>query len=228
MEVLLEDNHLLLVNKRPGEIVQGDKTGDEPLSEKVKNYIGAKYQKPGNVFLGTVHRIDRPVSGIVLFARTSKALERLSKMFREKEIRKTYWACVKDLPSKQEDHLSGWLQKNEKQNKSYVSDTEKKGALFSELTYKIIGRSEHYYLLEINPITGRHHQIRAMLAHIGCPIKGDLKYGSARSNPDGSIHLHARRISFVHPVSKELIDVTAPPPDEKLWNDFVKSQNVLS
>jgi len=220
MKVLFEDNHLLLVNKEPGEIVQGDKTGDEPLSDKVKQYIRQKYNKPGEVFLGTVHRIDRPVSGVVLFARTSKALERLNKMFREKEISKTYWACVKNQPPKPEDHISGWLKKNEKQNKSYVSETEKPGSLYSELTYKIIGRGDQYYLLEVNPITGRHHQIRAMLAHVGCPIKGDLKYGSNRSNPDGSIHLHARTISFIHPVSKQKIEVTAEPPDEKLWNYF--------
>jgi 23S rRNA pseudouridine1911/1915/1917 synthase len=220
MKVLYEDNHLILVNKEPGEIVQGDKTGDETLADKVKQYIRKKYSKPGEVFLGTVHRIDRPVSGIVLFARTSKALERLNKMFQEKKITKTYWACVKNQPLKTEDHLSGWLKKNEKQNKSYVSESEKPGSLYSELTYKIIGKGDQYFLLEVNPITGRHHQIRAMLAHMGSPIKGDLKYGSARSNADGSIHLHARSISFIHPVNRQLIEISASPPAEKLWDYF--------
>lgn len=222
MTILFEDNHIIIVNKMPGEIVQGDKTGDEPLSDKVKKYIKEKYQKPGEVFLGTVHRIDRPVSGIVLFARTGKALERLNKMFREKKINKTYWACVKNKPPKTEDHISGWLKKNEKQNKSYVSIIEKPESLFSELTYKLIGTGERYFLLEINPITGRHHQIRAMLAHIGSPIKGDLKYGADRSNPDGSIHLHARKISFMHPVKQEMIEIIAAPPIDTLWQDFVK------
>jgi 23S rRNA pseudouridine1911/1915/1917 synthase len=220
MNILFEDNHLILVNKKPGEIVQGDKTGDEPLSEKIKKYIRVKYSKPGEVFLGTVHRIDRPVSGIVLFARTSKALERLNKMFREKEITKRYWACVKNAPPGTEGHLTGWLKKNEKQNKSYVSEVEKPGSLFSELTYKVLGKGDMYYLLEINPITGRHHQIRAMLAHMGCPIKGDLKYGAARSNADGSIHLHARSISFLHPVKKDPVFIVAEPPADKLWQRF--------
>jgi len=228
MHVLFEDNHLILVNKAPGEIVQGDKTGDEPLSEKVKKYIGEKYQKPGDVFLGTVHRIDRPVSGIVLFARTSKALERLNKMFREKQIAKKYWACVKNAPPAAEGHITGWLKKNEKQNKSYVSAEEKPGSLFSELIYEMAGKGEQYYLLEVNPVTGRHHQIRAMLASVGCPIKGDVKYGAVRSNPDGSIHLHARSISFIHPVSKEEVKVTADPPDEKLWNYFLKSTSAIA
>ncbi len=220
MEVLFEDNHIILVNKKPGDIVQGDKTGDEPLSDRVKRYIAEKYKKPGKVFLGTVHRIDRPVSGVVIFARTSKALDRLNALFREKQIRKTYWACVKNTPPSSTGHVEGWLKKNEQQNKSYVSETQVTGSLFSQLTYEVIGRSDQYYLLEINPVTGRHHQIRALLAHIGCPIKGDLKYGAARSNPDGSIHLHARRVSFMHPVSKLPVDVTAPLPDEKLWKEM--------
>lgn len=227
MDVLFEDNHLIIVNKRPGEIVQGDKTGDQPLSDVVKNYIREKYHKPGEVFLGTVHRIDRPVSGIVLFARTSKALERINKMFREKEINKIYWACVQNQPPKSEDHLSCWLKKNEKQNKSYPSVSQTQGSLFSELTYRIVGKGNKYFLLEINPITGRHHQIRAMLANIGSPIKGDLKYGAPRSNADGSIHLHARKISFIHPVSKEQITITAPPPNDALWNSLVNEFEVV-
>ncbi len=219
-DVLYEDNHLIIVNKKPGEIVQGDKTGDEPLSERVKKYIKEKYQKPGEVFLGTVHRIDRPVSGIVIFARTSKALERLNELFREKKLKKTYWAVVKNKPDKLSDHLKVYLKKNETKNKSFVHIKPTEGALFSELEYALIEESEKYFLLKINPITGRHHQIRAMLSHIGSPIKGDLKYGSDRSNKDGGIHLHAREVEFIHPVSKINIHVICPPPDEPLWNFF--------
>ncbi|HKR05496.1 MAG TPA: RluA family pseudouridine synthase [Bacteroidia bacterium] len=220
VDVLFEDNHIIIVNKKSGEIVQGDKTGDEPLSERVKKYIKEKYQKPGEVFLGTVHRIDRPVSGIVIFARTSKALERLNEMFRNKQLKKTYWAVVKNKPAKPADHLTAYLKKNEAKNKSFVQQQPSQGALLSELEYELLAASDKYFLLKINPITGRHHQIRAMLAHIGSPIKGDLKYGFDRSNPDGSIHLHAREVAFVHPVNKENINIVCPPPEEPLWNFF--------
>lgn len=220
MQVVYEDNHIIIVSKRSGEIVQGDKTGDEPLSETVKQYIKAKYQKPGNVFLGVVHRLDRPVSGLVVFAKTSKALSRLNNMFRDGEVHKTYWAIVKNKPRLEEAELVNWIVRNEKQNKSYAYDHEVKNSKKAILRYKMIGSSDHYSLLEVNLLTGRHHQIRCQLAKMGCPIKGDLKYGFARSNPDGSICLHAHRVKFVHPVSKELIDVTAPLPHGNLWNGF--------
>jgi len=220
-EVLYEDNHIIAINKKAGEIVQGDKTGDVPLSEKVKEYVKEKFNKPGAVFLGVIHRIDRPVSGIVLFARTSKALERMNKLFREKEIQKTYWAVVKNKPPKEKDTLIRYLVKNEKLNKSFSSLQQKKDALESTLDYRLLASSDTYHLLEINPHTGRHHQIRVMLADIGCPIKGDLKYGFNRSNPDGSIHLHARAIHFTHPVSGENIEIIAPPPqNDPLWKYF--------
>jgi 23S rRNA pseudouridine1911/1915/1917 synthase len=223
MEVVYEDNHLIIVSKRSGEIVQGDKTGDEPLSETVKKYIKEKYQKPGAVFLGVTHRLDRPVSGLVVFARTSKALERLNRMFANGEVHKTYWAIV---PKKKEESrgvdnfehtLEHWLTRNEKQNKSYAHDREKPGSKRAVLKYKVIGESDRYNLLEINLLTGRHHQIRCQLAAIGCPIKGDLKYGAKRSNADGSISLLAREIAFVHPVSKATVKVTAPLPKDNLW-----------
>lgn len=220
-DVIFEDNHLIIVNKKPGEIVQGDKTGDAPMSDHVKQYIKEKYNKPGEVFLGTVHRIDRPVSGIVMFARTSKALARMNNLFQEKKIHKTYWAVVKQKPPHVQEHLIRFLTKNEKQNKSYCSKTEKAGALKSELTYTLLASSDNYHLLEIDPQTGRHHQIRAMLADIGCTIKGDLKYGFNRSNPDGSIHLHARAIRFEHPVTKEEIFLEANPPKDPVWDYFV-------
>ena len=220
MDVVYEDNHLIIVNKSSSEIVQGDKTGDKPLAEMVKEYIKQKYHKPGNVFLGVVHRLDRPVSGLVVFARTSKALARLNEMFRTKEVHKTYWAIVGNCPPTEEGELVHWLVRNEKQNKSYTYDKEKPGAKKAILDYKLIGRSERYFLLEIDLKTGRHHQIRCQLAKMGCPIKGDLKYGSPRSNPDGSICLHARRVRFVHPVSKQEIDVTAPVPEGNLWHSF--------
>jgi len=210
MTVLYEDNHVIIVNKKSGEIVQGDKTGDVPLSDIVKDWIKAKYNKPGNVFLGVVHRLDRPVSGIVVFAKTSKALSRLNTMFAQHEnVKKTYWAITRNCPEKLEGKLVHWIKRNEKQNKSYAYDRECPGAKRAELNYKVIGKSDRYYLIEIELLTGRHHQIRCQLAKIGCPIKGDLKYGAQRSNPDGSISLHAHRITFVHPVSKETIDVTA-------------------
>ena len=212
MTVVYEDNHLIIVNKTASEIVQGDKTGDTPLSETVKQYIKEKYAKPGNVFLGVVHRLDRPVSGLVVFAKTSKALARLNEMFRNSEVKKTYWAIVKQRPPQDEGELVNYLVRNEKQNKSYAYDKEVKNSKKAVLHYRLIGHSQNYFLLEVDLKTGRHHQIRCQLAKMGCPIKGDLKYGFARSNPDGSICLHAHRVKFVHPVSKELIDVTAPLP----------------
>ena len=220
MDVVYEDNHLIIVDKSSSEIVQGDKTGDKPLAEMVKEYIKQKYHKPGNVFLGVVHRLDRPVSGLVVFARTGKALARLNEMFRTKEVHKTYWAITGNCPPTEEGELVHWLVRNEKQNKSYAYDKEKPGANKAILDYKLIGRSERYFLLEIDLKTGRHHQIRCQLAKMGCPIKGDLKYGAPRSNPDGSICLHARRVRFVHPVSKQEIDVEAPVPEGNLWHSF--------
>ena len=220
MDVVYEDNHIIIVNKRSSEIVQGDKTGDRPLAEEVKEYIKEKYHKPGNVFLGVVHRLDRPVSGLVVFARTGKALARLNEMFRTKEVKKTYWAIVGNCPSLPEGELCHWLVRNEKQNKSYAYDAEKPGAKQAILDYRLIGRSDRYYLLEVDLKTGRHHQIRCQLAKIGCPIKGDLKYGAPRSNPDGSISLHARRVRFIHPVSKKEICVEAPLPEDRLWHSF--------
>ena len=220
MTVVYEDNHIIIVNKTASEIVQGDKTGDVPLSETVKQYLKEKYAKPGNVFLGVTHRLDRPVSGLVVFAKTSKALSRLNDMFRNSEVKKTYWAIVKHCPPAEEGELVHYLVRNEKQNKSYAYDKEVKNSKKAILDYKLIGHSQNYYLLEINLKTGRHHQIRCQLAKMGCPIKGDLKYGFPRSNPDGSICLHARHIRFIHPVSKELIDVTAPVPSGNLWNGF--------
>jgi len=221
MNILFEDNHIIAINKQPSEIIQADKTGDVPLNEKVMEYIKKKYNKPGNVYLGTVHRIDRPVSGVILFGKTSKATSRLSEMFSTKEVKKTYWAVVKNKPAKEEDTLHGYLFKNEKQNKSYQSLLPKKGYLESSLDYKIIASSDNYYLLEVNPHTGRHHQIRVQLSAMGCPIKGDLKYGFNRSNKNASIHLHAKKISFVHPVSKENIEIIANPPSDSIWNYFL-------
>lgn len=220
MQVLYEDNHIIIVNKRSGEIVQGDKTGDNTLGDDVKQYIKDRYAKPGNVFLGVVHRLDRPVAGLVVFARTSKALARLNDMFREGMVHKTYWAVVKDMPAETEATLTDWLTRNEKQNKSYAYDHEVPGSKKAVLRYKVIGRSDNYTLLEVNLMTGRHHQIRCQLANIGCPIKGDLKYGARRSNPDGSISLLARKIEFTHPVSKEHIAIEAPLPEDKLWGGF--------
>ena len=220
MTVVYEDNHIIVVNKTASEIVQADKTGDMPLSEIVKQYLKEKYRKPGNVFLGVTHRLDRPVSGLVVFAKTSKALTRLNEMFRTSEVKKTYWAVVKNAPKEPEGELVHFLVRNEKQNKSYAYDKEVPKSKKAILDYRLIGRSENYYLLEVDLKTGRHHQIRCQLAKMGCPIKGDLKYGSPRSNPDGSICLHARRIRFVHPVSKELIELEAPLPEGNLWKGF--------
>ena len=220
MEVIYEDNHIIVVNKTSSEIVQGDKTGDTPLSEMVKQYLKEKYNKPGNVFIGVTHRLDRPVSGLVVFAKTSKALPRLNEMFRNGEVKKTYWAIVKECPKETEGELVHYLVRNEKQNKSYAYDKEVKNSKKAVLHYKLIGHSQNYYLLEVDLKTGRHHQIRCQLAKMGCPIKADLKYGFPRSNPDGSICLHARTVQFVHPVSKEMIQLTAPVPEGNLWNGF--------
>ena len=220
MIVVYEDNHIIVVNKTSSEIVQGDKTGDTPLSEMVKQYLKEKYNKPGNVFIGVTHRLDRPVSGLVVFAKTSKALPRLNEMFRNGEVKKTYLAIVKECPKETEGELVHYLVRNEKQNKSYAYDKEVKNSKKAVLHYKLIGHSQNYYLSEVDLKTGRHHQIRCQLAKMGCPIKGDLKYGFPRSNPDGSICLHARTVQFVHPVSKEMIQLTAPVPEGNLWNGF--------
>lgn len=220
MQVVYEDNHIIIVSKRSGEIVQGDKTGDRTLADDVKQYIKEKYAKPGNVFLGVVHRLDRPVWGLVVFAKTSKALSRLNDMFRTGDVHKTYWAITQNCPAEPEATLTDWIRRNEKQNKSYAYDREVPNSKKAMLHYKVIGRSDNYTLVEVNLMTGRHHQIRCQLANIGCPIKGDLKYGARRSNPDGSISLLARGIEFVHPVSKEHITVEAPLPDDKLWHEM--------
>lgn len=220
MQVIYEDNHIIIVSKRSGEIVQGDKTGDKTLADDVKQYIKEKYAKPGNVFLGVVHRLDRPVWGLVVFAKTSKALSRLNDMFRTGDVHKTYWAITQNCPDEPEATLTDWIRRNEKQNKSYAYSREVPDSKKAVLHYKVIGRSDNYTLVEVNLMTGRHHQIRCQLANIGCPIKGDLKYGARRSNPDGSISLLARRIEFVHPVSKERISVEAPLPDDKLWHEM--------
>ncbi len=218
--ILFEDNHLIALNKMPGEIVQGDKTGDKPMSEVIKDYLKEKLQKPGSAFIGVVHRIDRPVSGIVIFAKTSKALVRMNELFREKKIKKTYWAVVKNKPPEESGTLIHYLKKDEAKNKSKAYDHEVSGSLRSWLDYKVIGQSDNFYLIEVAPETGRHHQIRVQLAAIGCQIKGDLKYGFPRSNADGSIHLHARKIEFIHPVRKESISLFAPVPDDVVWKYF--------
>ena len=233
MEVIYEDNHIIIVNKQSGEIVQGDKTGDRPLSDIVKDYIKEKYQKPGAVFLGVVHRLDRPVSGLVVFARTSKALTRLNKMFRDGDVHKTYWAIVgreKGTAKSEQSFddgewhtLENWLVRNEQQNKSYAYDHEVPGSKKALLQYRQLAEGDHYRLLEVNLMTGRHHQIRCQLSAIGCPIKGDLKYGARRSNPDGSISLLSHHVSFVHPVSKSLITVESPLPDDNLWQALKKN-----
>ena len=223
MEVVYEDNHIIIVNKQSGEIVQGDKTGDRPLSETVKEYIKVKYHKPGNVFLGVVHRLDRPVSGLVVFAKTSKALARLNEMFRKGDVHKTYWSIVKNTPTQSEAELNNWIVRNEKQNKSYAYDHEVKNSKNARLRYSVLARTDRYTLLEVHLMTGRHHQIRCQLSHMGCPIKGDLKYGFPRSNPDGSISLMARRIEFVHPVSKDTIQIEAPTPSDALWKALAES-----
>lgn len=218
LQILFEDNHIVIVNKRAGDIIQGDKTGDKPLSEVVKEYIKDKYNKPGNVYLGVVHRLDRPTTGLVIFAKTSKVLPRLNKLFLSKDIKKTYWAVVKNAPSKTEDTLINWLKKNPKNNKSTAYTKEVNDSKKAILHYELLKKLDNYYLLEINLETGRHHQIRSQLSNIGCPIKGDLKYGFDRSNKDASIHLHARYIEFIHPVKKELINMSAPLPKDAIWD----------
>lgn len=220
LQVLHEDNHIIVVNKRVGDIVQGDKTGDKPLSEVVKEYIKYKYDKPGEVFLGVVHRLDRPTTGIVVFARTSKALTRLNELFSKRETQKTYWAVVKNQPPKAEDNLVHYLKRNPKNNTSKAHLKEVPESKKASLDYKIIAKLNNYFALEINLHTGRHHQIRSQLSAIGCPIKGDLKYGFDRSNPDGGIHLHARKLTFMHPVSKENLEIIAPVPDDVIWKSI--------
>tara|TARA_Y100001001_G_scaffold1925_1_gene2025 strand:+ start:527 stop:1237 length:711 start_codon:yes stop_codon:yes gene_type:complete len=221
LQVLFEDNHLIVINKRVGDIVQGDKTGDDPLSEVVKQYLKEKHNKPGNVYLGVVHRLDRPTSGIVLFSKTSKALPRLNKMFAQGETKKVYWAVVKNAPPQESGTLTHWLVRNPKQNKSYAHEKEVSDSKKAVLDYNIIKKLDNYFLLEIDLKTGRHHQIRAQLATIGCTIKGDLKYGADRSNKDGGIHLHARSLEIMHPVQKEPMPFLAPPPEDPIWNACV-------
>ena len=218
--ILFEDNHIIIINKLPSQIVQGDKTGDRPLSELVKDYIKVKYKKQGEVFLGVVHRLDRPVSGAVIFARTSKSLTRLNALIKNREITKTYWAVVKNRPPKESDTLVNYLRRDEAKNKSFVTAKNTGNAQLASLSYSLLASSDNYFLMEINLQTGRHHQIRAQLAAMGCPIKGDLKYGYSRSNPDASIHLHARKISFIHPVSLKLLSITAPVPQDPIWDFF--------
>lgn len=220
MTVVYEDNHVIVVNKTSSEVVQADKTGDTPLSEMVKMYLKEKYNKPGNVFIGVPHRLDRPVSGLVVLAKTSKALVRLNEMFRTGNVKKTYWAIVKNRPQEPEGELCHWLVRNEAQNKSYAYDVQKKNSKQAILCYKLISSSTNYHLLEVDLKTGRHHQIRCQLAKMGCPIRGDLKYGFPRSNPNGSICLHARRVRFIHPVSKLEIDLKAPLPSDPFWALF--------
>jgi len=222
LEVLYEDNHIIVVNKRSGDIVQGDKTGDIPLGEVVASYIARRDSKPGAAFIGVTHRLDRPVSGITIFAKTSKALERMNELFRSGDMEKRYWAVVADKPAPPAGELTHFLTRNEKQNKSYVIATKKGEAKEAKLRYQLIASSDRYHLIEVQLLTGRHHQIRCQLSHIGIPIKGDLKYGAPRSNPDGSISLHARSVKFIHPVKKTEIFIQAPPPQESLWNAFKK------
>lgn len=217
LEVLFEDNHLIAINKRASDIVQGDRTGDVPLSEYVKRYLKEKYKKPGDVYLGTIHRLDRPVSGVVLFAKTDKALTRMNELFRTRDVKKTYWAIVANKPEPESGTLVHYMKKNEEANKSYATKHEIPGSLRAELEYKLIASSDRYFLLEVLPQTGRHHQIRVQLASMGCIIKGDLKYGAPRSNKDASICLHARKLEFLHPVKKEPVEIIAPVPEDNLW-----------
>jgi len=219
--VLYEDNHLIAVKKLAGEIVQSDKTGDETLAEKVKAYIKRKYKKPGDVFLGIIHRLDRPVGGVIIFARTSKSLSRMNALFREKEVSKEYWAIVEEKPPLEEGELINWLKKNQEKNRSRAYEIEVKESKKAILNYQLVGRSKNYFYLKINPLTGRHHQIRVQLSFMGCSIKGDVKYGAKRTNKDGGIHLFAKSISFIHPVKKELLTISANPPIDPLWNEFL-------
>ena len=225
--VLYEDNHLIAVKKEPGSIVQSDKTGDETLAEEVKAYIKRKYKKPGDVFIGIVHRLDRPVGGVIVFARTSKALTRMNELFREKKIFKTYWAIVEEKPPREDGQLVNWLKKNQEKNRSRAYDIEVKDSKKAELTYRLMGRSKHYYYIEVHPKTGRHHQIRVQLAHLGCKIKGDVKYGAKRTNKDGSIHLFARSLSFIHPVKKEKLIIRSNPPMDPLWNEMINLEKAV-
>tara|TARA_B100001939_G_scaffold340874_1_gene349677 strand:+ start:2140 stop:2829 length:690 start_codon:yes stop_codon:yes gene_type:complete len=225
--VLYEDNHLIAVKKESGSIVQSDKTGDETLAEQVKAYIKRKYKKPGDVFLGIVHRLDRPVGGVIVFARTSKALTRMNELFREKKISKTYWAIVEEKPPREDGQLVNWLKKNQEKNRSRAYDIEVKESKKAELTYRLMGRSKHYYYIEVHPKTGRHHQIRVQLAHLGCKIKGDVKYGAKRTNKDGSIHLFARSLSFIHPVKKEKLIIRSNPPMDPLWNEMINLEKAV-
>jgi 23S rRNA pseudouridine1911/1915/1917 synthase len=222
MEILYEDNHLIIINKQVSDLVQSDETGDESLADQVKAYIKRKYQKPGDVFLGVVHRLDRPVTGAVIFARTTKSLTRMNQQFKDHEVKKTYWAVVKERPEQEEGELVHWLVKDEKQNKSHAYSKAKGKAKEARLSYRLIGTTNNFYLLEIDLHTGRHHQIRCQLAKIGCPVKGDLKYGFARSNPDAGIHLHARRVTFTHPVTKVELEIIAEPPQDQLWMEFLE------
>ena len=222
MQVLYEDNHLIAVNKQVSDLVQSDSTGDEALGDRIKAYIAKKYNKPGDVFLGVVHRLDRPVTGAVVFARTSKALTRMNELFKSHEVRKTYWAVVKNRPEIEEGTLVHYLLRDPSQNKSMAYNTPKRGSKEARLSYRLVGTTNNFYLLEIDLHTGRHHQIRCQLAKIGCPIKGDLKYGFPRSNPDGGVHLHSRKIRFVHPVKKEEITIIADPPIDPLWDEFLR------
>ncbi|MEY3397440.1 MAG: hypothetical protein RL220_34 [Bacteroidota bacterium] len=226
LRVLYEDNHIIAVNKRNSDIIQSDLSGDTTLCEVVKNYVRVKFGKPGLAFIGTVHRLDRPVSGVILYARTTKALNRLSNMFKFREVQKTYWAVVKGRPPKDEDRIVNYLIKDEKLNKTFAHSEPSKDRKESELSYKVIGAGTHYTFVEIYPKTGRHHQIRATMASLGCPIKGDIKYGSARTNDNASIHLHARKIEFIHPVKKTPICIVAPPPEDVLWDEFLR-QSIL-
>ena len=228
MEILYEDNHIIIVNKASGEIVQGDKTGDKPLVEILKDFIKERDSKPGNVFMGVVHRLDRPVSGVVVFAKTSKALSRLNAMFASGDVHKTYWAITRNRPAEPQAELRHWIKSVERNNKSYASPTPSKDAKEARLAYKLIASSDRYYLLQVRLMTGRKHQIRVQLSSVGCPVKGDLKYGDKRSNPDGSISLHSRNIKFVHPVSGKEIDVTAPVPDDTLWKALEQNANTAT
>ncbi len=223
IDILYEDSHLIAINKKPSQIVQGDKTGDIPLDQIVKNYLKKKYRKLGKVFIGIIHRLDRPVSGVLLFARTSKALSRMNEMFRDNQVRKSYWTIVKEKPPKKAGLLEHYLKKNEKQNKSYAYNNKVKGSKLASMKYRLLNKSDLYFLLEVELLTGRHHQIRCQLAKIGCPVKGDLKYGFPRSNSNGSISLHARQISFIHPVKKNPLTIIAPVPDDKLWIELTRT-----